>query len=61
MNDTITEEYFVDIVKELFSEYLPKVTAVDRNDFIAALMEELRANGVDFIEPTDDMSNMYDD
>lgn len=47
----ITEAYFDELVKDLFSEYLPKVKAAERKEFTAALLDELKAQDFEFDEP----------
>jgi hypothetical protein len=44
----ITQSYFEELIKELFTEYLSKVKASERKDFVAALVDELKANDVEF-------------
>lgn len=59
----ITEDYFKDLMKDLFSEYLPKVKAGERNEFIAALLDELQANDFEFEEATEeqpDRESLFD-
>ena len=47
----MTEEYFLELIKELFLEYLPKVRSSDRKEFASALLDELQSNGFEFEEP----------
>jgi len=47
----MTEAHFEELVKDLFAEYLPKVKGTERKEFIAALLDELKANDVEFEEP----------
>jgi hypothetical protein len=49
----ITSTEFTDLAKDLFEEYLPKVSKTDRNSFIQALMAELQDVGLN-IEDDDD-------
>ncbi len=50
----ITEEYFEELVKDLFLEYLPKVKGAERKEFTAALLDELKSNDIEFEEPRED-------
>lgn len=47
----MTEAHFEELVKDLLAEYLPKVKGAERKEFIAALLDELKANDVEFEEP----------
>lgn len=46
----ITESFFIDIIKDLFSEYLPKSKSEARKEFTLALLDELKSHGFDFEE-----------
>jgi hypothetical protein len=48
----ITESFFIDLVKELAEEHLPKVRSADRKDFAISLLAELKSHGVEFEEET---------
>jgi hypothetical protein len=51
----ISEEYFLELVKDLFLEYIPSTKASQRRDFSVALLEELKSNGMDFEVETGDI------
>lgn len=56
----ITEAYFEELVKDLFSEYLPKVKGAERKEFTAALIDELKAQDFEFEEPLEDEEAFLD-
>jgi hypothetical protein len=55
----ITEAYFEELVKDLFSEYLPKVKAAERKEFVAALLDELKAQDIEFEEPAEEETEVF--
>lgn len=56
----ITEAYFEELLKDLFSEYLPKVKGVERKEFVAALIDEMKAQEFEFEEPFEDEESLFD-
>lgn len=50
----MTREEFVELSKDLFEEYLPKVNKTDRNAFVQALIAELQDKGLDIEEDFED-------
>jgi len=57
----ITEEYFEELVKDLFLEYLPKVKSAERKEFTAALLDELKANDIEFEESRENEDDVFGD
>ena len=43
----MTREEFVELARDLFEEYLPKVSKTDRNSFTQAFAAELQDRGLD--------------
>lgn len=56
----ISSEYFSDVVKELFLEYLPKIKAADRKTFTEALIQELEGMEVEFEHDYEDSEDFQD-
>jgi hypothetical protein len=50
----IPEAYFLEIVREVCAEYLPKTKGLERKEFSLALLDELKSAGIEFEDPIDE-------
>lgn len=57
----ITQSEFAELVKDVFSNYIPKVKQSERNVFVEALIDEMVENGFEFEEDLADTDDFPSD